>query len=105
MLGFRIFYYEMKTLTECTKSIQNPKKPNTIRVLQCLIGMFSYNRNIIWNFAKLPKLLIKLKKTDGNTYKFKLIITEQSTPTSHAVCFQRAQETSYNDTNFGTQTV
>lgn len=44
------------------------------------MNMFGYYRNFILNFAKLTRSLTKLKRTDGKTYKSKLIIKERRIP-------------------------
>lgn len=70
ILGHRLSRYGLHTLQDKVKTIAELAKPTTMGALHRLLGMFSYYRNFIVDFAKIAKPLNDLKKLDAGGTKY-----------------------------------
>lgn len=62
LLGMGLSRYGLHTIEEKVLAITDLKPPETIGKLHRLVGMFSYDRNFISNFAKIAAPLNELKR-------------------------------------------
>lgn len=64
LLGMGLSRYGLQTVDEKVKAITDLSPPETIGELHRLVGMFSYYRNFIRNFAKIATPLNELKRNE-----------------------------------------
>lgn len=64
LLGMGLSRYGLHTVEEKVKAISDLSSPETIGELHRLVGMFSYYRNFIHNFAKIAAPLNELKRNE-----------------------------------------
>lgn len=70
LLGMGLSRYGLHTIEEKVKAISDLSPPQTIGEVHRLVGMFSYYRNFINNFAKIAAPLHDLKKNKGGSSEY-----------------------------------